>query len=464
MFKHRLHPNSLLLLLVVLLTVACSKKKTDFNYSPAQPRAGQSILFSNTSDDAEEWLWTFGDGNTSASKSPSKIYRKPGTYTVILKADNKNSRTCSKTITILDTVPRITISDTVYRYYSPLQFSVSVYNPYGYSLEYEWNFPEGTIFLAGDSICTEPNLTQAKQVVCMTGKNQRQTVHLTLKQGEQIYDIDTTIYVQDMPAPALVMVTAMEEQLVRQRLYTYGVESASAMPKSELNGIRSIAARGDVLYLFSTMAPYGIHAYSLTKGTSETVITGSSAFHSGTLLGVGAAQRLYWTDGSQNAYSAPASTRNATCSNEYLLQSVSKLGLSAEAIGNITLYNGNYLWAIEEEGICYYTQDWKPISSILSMYDISQFAIDPLAKKVYFIADEQLFVSNLDGSFVESLSDGVTNGGLYVDNQNNRVFYSHMSGVRTMPLVQTRNNYTTKRYAQINDLQVQALTIDNTER
>lgn len=472
MYKHRLHLNNWLWLVMVLLCVACKNTKTQFSYYPTEPRAGESVRFSNSSDDAEEWYWTFGDGSSSASKSPSKVYRKPGTYTVILKADDKNSRTCTKTITVHDTIPAIAISDTVYGYYQPLTFSADVYNPYGYTLSYRWSFPEGTIFLdESGRIVSEPDLTAAKHRVCLSGKNVNMAIHLSLTQGPLSFELDTSIFVRDVKAPSILMVNAegTEHKLIRQRLYTYAVEDASELALPGISQPTDIAAADEQLFVFDAGTQHAIYVYSLTDGSRETILTSTTGFNHGIVQGAGSAQRLLWTDATtHDAYSIPTSVRNATLSDEYCLQKLATIGLTGSKSEGVQIYNGNYAWVIENEGICVYTTAWTLLSNVLSEYHIDGFAIDPLAKKIYFLSPDagskSLYVANIDGTYVEKLSDGIINHGLYVDNQNNRIFFTHESGVRTMQLIQTRNNYSTKEFAQINELKVTALTIDNIAR
>lgn len=120
--------------------MACNKTTVDFTYTPEQPRAGQSVYFSNQASDGEEWAWTFGDGSTSTAKSTSHTYRQPGTYTVVLQVDGKRSLTRTKDITVYDTVPNFSCSDTAeVTIFRDVTFTALVYNPYNYSLTYEWS-------------------------------------------------------------------------------------------------------------------------------------------------------------------------------------------------------------------------------------------------------------------------------------------------------------------------------------
>ena len=92
--------NNWILLLVCCALIACNKKTINFSYSPTQPKAGQTIQFTNLSTAGEEWEWTFGDASTSTGKNPTKVYRQSGTYTITLKVDSKANLTATKSITV----------------------------------------------------------------------------------------------------------------------------------------------------------------------------------------------------------------------------------------------------------------------------------------------------------------------------------------------------------------------------
>lgn len=47
-----------------------------------------TFTFTNTSTDATEYLWSFGDGNSSTLENPTHTYIKPGTYIITLTATN----------------------------------------------------------------------------------------------------------------------------------------------------------------------------------------------------------------------------------------------------------------------------------------------------------------------------------------------------------------------------------------
>ena len=60
--------------------------------APSRVRAGEPVVFQNTSTDAEaisHVLWDFDDGVPSAERNPTYTYRKPGAYRVNLLVWNK---------------------------------------------------------------------------------------------------------------------------------------------------------------------------------------------------------------------------------------------------------------------------------------------------------------------------------------------------------------------------------------
>ncbi|MBK7946465.1 MAG: PKD domain-containing protein, partial [Flavobacteriales bacterium] len=62
---------------------------------------GQPVIFINTTTDAIEQSWDFGDGNTSNDEAPEHAYDAPGTYTVVLTTSNGY---CASTSTVTITV------------------------------------------------------------------------------------------------------------------------------------------------------------------------------------------------------------------------------------------------------------------------------------------------------------------------------------------------------------------------
>jgi len=52
--------------------------------------AGESVTFTNISDDMDRCEWLFGDGESSTEKSPVHTYNDPGSFEVTLRVFSKN--------------------------------------------------------------------------------------------------------------------------------------------------------------------------------------------------------------------------------------------------------------------------------------------------------------------------------------------------------------------------------------
>jgi hypothetical protein len=121
---------SLLLLITVAIMVSCSKKSelvaapskpspppsvvttpgtpptasfkinNTFNNTPGSVLEGATLVFENTSTNADTYVWDFGDGNTSADKTPANFsfYMCSMTYMVSLTAMNKSGQSSTAVV------------------------------------------------------------------------------------------------------------------------------------------------------------------------------------------------------------------------------------------------------------------------------------------------------------------------------------------------------------------------------
>ncbi len=94
-------------LLGILFTFSLSCQRLpepDFSVVPEEnPEAGDSIVFINSSADADSYEWEFGDGGTSSQESPVYIYEQAGIYNVKLTAYNKaGEESASRALTIFE--------------------------------------------------------------------------------------------------------------------------------------------------------------------------------------------------------------------------------------------------------------------------------------------------------------------------------------------------------------------------
>jgi PKD repeat protein len=91
----------------------------NFSFSPASPKAGSAVAFSDTSSNSPTgWLWFFGDpssaSNFTRDRNPSHVYAAAGSYTVDLIAGSLNggSRTSKQVSVAPSGVPSVCTPDT----------------------------------------------------------------------------------------------------------------------------------------------------------------------------------------------------------------------------------------------------------------------------------------------------------------------------------------------------------------
>jgi len=85
----------------ITLLASCAKPLANFTYESDSNRAPSKITFENKSEKAEEYLWDFGDGNTSQEENPNHKYFLSGNYQIKLTAKKgKKINIMTKDITI----------------------------------------------------------------------------------------------------------------------------------------------------------------------------------------------------------------------------------------------------------------------------------------------------------------------------------------------------------------------------
>ena len=206
----------ILLAVSVLMLIGCKKVTVDFTYSPAEPKAGETVSFTNLSSAGENWVWTFGDNATSLSKSPNKIYKKPGEYVVTLMVDSAKNQTHSKSITIYDTVPTFTCLSEDISHYQDVTFKANIYNPFNYALKFNWTLPENCVIAAGD--------TCSSTIVVYFSSPGKASIQLTINQKDKEFNIRKEYTVLETQAPAIVM-CCTDKSVVRQRMINNRIES-----------------------------------------------------------------------------------------------------------------------------------------------------------------------------------------------------------------------------------------------
>ena len=219
--------------MVGCVLIACDKQTINFSYAPVQPKAGESIQFTNLSTSGEEWEWTFGDASTSTGKNPTKIYKQAGTYTVTLKVDDKANKTVSKSIIIYDTIPNFTCSveDAATKgipIFEDVTFKAMVYNPYNYSVEIAWSI-EGT---DGYQILS-PTQTDSELKMYFSKAVDKVAVRMKVTLNGEVRETENDFKIHDVKTNSVMMMTK-DSACWYQRVFGNRAEAMRPLTDSEL--------------------------------------------------------------------------------------------------------------------------------------------------------------------------------------------------------------------------------------
>ena len=248
-----------ILLLAGCALMACNPKTVDFSYTPAQPKAGESVAFTNLSSNGEEWEWNFGDATSSITKNPTKVYRQPGKYIVTLKVDKKSTMTKSKEIIVYDTIPNFNCSvsgaDSLgLSIYEPVTFTAQVYNPFNYPVTYEWSV------LSGATCPISISNTASSWTIYFQRASEADSVQLIVTLNGESFTTIRSYTIHDVAASAVLMQTA-DGKKFRPRIYGIHAEERQTINYPE--GIQILEETQDTFQI------YNDHWYYLSELQTE---------------------------------------------------------------------------------------------------------------------------------------------------------------------------------------------------
>ena len=232
-----------------MILAGCKKVDVDFSYSPTEPRAGQLVKFSNLSSAGENWSWNFGDNTSSVLKNPSHTFKKPGTYVVTLMVDSAKYNTCSHTVIVYDTIPTFVTSTDSICHYTDVTLTANVYNPFSYTLTYQWLLPEGCELVSG-TLEDKAIIVYFKEF--SKSSNDTKKIALTITQNGKTYPISRDLHIYETKAPSLVL-KKVNNTVVRQRLINGYIEDPTPADGED---IRMLELSSDTMLTFNGVTFY----------------------------------------------------------------------------------------------------------------------------------------------------------------------------------------------------------------
>lgn len=241
-------------LLSCLIFTACQKQpKSKFTIKQTAAKTGLPVKFYNYSENAESYVWDFGDGTQSTEENPIHFYDKEGSYTIKLDAISKNKKkiqSSTKTLTVELNLPfGFSYMPSIVFVGEPVTFKaegISTYN-------LEWNFELGNSSTDINPIYTFSNI--GNYDVSLTEGNKKITENVTVTNAASSFGGSYNV-----------------EELLGGFTYNYYVD---AVVSSSTNNKVTILNFGDLMncnvYFFINGSTITIPSQSTTGGFSSTV-------------------------------------------------------------------------------------------------------------------------------------------------------------------------------------------------
>ncbi len=172
-----------------------------FTASPvSQVYPNATVTFTNTTNAGTwDWLWTFGDGNTSVIESPVYTYSAPGTYPVNLFVSNG---VCSGDVThSINILPTPPIADFDSIPSGCKVWTISPRNTSLYATSYYWEFGDGGVSTAKNPVYTYTTAGVYRVTLTVYGPggsdSESQLVHVYDSPKAYFEVSPSTVYVND---------------------------------------------------------------------------------------------------------------------------------------------------------------------------------------------------------------------------------------------------------------------------
>jgi YVTN family beta-propeller protein len=233
-----------------------------------------SVQFTDTSENAAEWDWDFGDGTGSAEQNPVHTYYEAGNYTVRLTVkteEGTGSKTASinvfhrfvyayvtnsgdNIVSVIDTATN-TVTDTIHTGNSPYEISAS---PAGKKV-YVANWGSGTVSVIDTS---ENNVTATVKTGASPG-------------GVAVSPDGTAVYVTNVVNNTVSVIDTSANSVtatVNVGNYPAGIAVSPDGKRVYVTNTGSIEAPGNSVYVIGTL-DYSTEAVSVGRGPSGVAVT-----------------------------------------------------------------------------------------------------------------------------------------------------------------------------------------------
>lgn len=420
--------------------IACNKGTYDYSFAPDNPRAGETVTFTNLSTAGDDWTWQFGDGAVSTLKNPTHVFKRVGTFNVTLMVDSSQHKTVVKQITVYDTVPSFAVSADSLLYMHEVSFTALVYNPYNKPVNYRWQLPDCAVVTSAD-LSSE----QAKAYFTRPDTTVDVSLHVTFDGTETT--ITRQVKVNDAKAAGLwlAMRTDGNIEIKRQRLFDVAPAAAHGLLRkpasSSASRIDRLLCFDEKLLLFEAGMPQCLSllpTLEISTPTTEAIplLEGEQKESRGDIF----QKKLYLTVGSGNVYAA-----DLPLSGKTTIAEATDLYLSMPYdILDIRFAADNVAYLLTADSIVKLVASVSPATLRSQTVfrtvggGISAFSLDPTGQKLYIIDSGTLTVCSTDGTNPQPTD--IKAACLNVEAQQGVLYFADSEAVYWLPLVYNPQN------------------------
>lgn len=382
------------------------QSQAEFTASATEVKIGEDIQFTNNSQNATAYLWSFGDGTTSNQVSPKKSYQSSGVFLVSLVSTGSGGSTISNMEIKVTPASGFTVADednlsaTI-----PVQFTNTSLGATSYS----WNFGD-----ANNSTSTDENPTFAYP------SSGTFTVTLTTDGAGGSNTFTKEVIIAEKPeAPGELYYIDASDSYMRKLILDGSGTITDVLDLAGRAGVGMAYDATNYKIYFSDFdtALFG-NIWRMNRDTSELEVIVENIDDPYAIALDVAGNKIYWGDDAGNVSRANLDGSNAE------IGIINVPGATFTGIG-LDLKNGKlYAYDLEMEDLYIANLDGSNPSSIISGVYGYSMTVDSENDKIYFEDQRSLQRANLDGSNVEVIAERATRiYGIQIDQEANKLYW-----------------------------------------
>lgn len=409
--------NYILIGFFSLAFVSCQKdddtlppqSQAEFTASATEVKIGEEIQFTNNSENATAYLWSFGDGTTSKQVSPRKSYQSSNVFLVSLVSTGSGGSTISNMEITVTPASGFTVEeDENLSATTPVQFNNTSLGATALS----WTFGDDNNSTSSEE---NPTFTYAAAGTY--------TVSLTASTsfGSNTYTKDVVIG-KALEASAHLYYLDLGDDFMRKLTLDGSGTITDVLDLADKGGVGMAydAINGKIYFSDFNTYPSGNIWRVNRDGSGLEVIAENIGDPYGIALDV-TGNKIYWVDDEGNVSRANLDGTNP----EIGILNVPTASWRAIALD---VENGKmYVYDANIEDLYVANLDGSDPQIIISGVYGYAIAVDTINDKIYFDDQnsEELKVANLDGSNIQTIDVNSTRiYGMEVDNVDNKLYWS----------------------------------------